>query len=196
MQRAVAMHEGLARDQPEVYEYQNGLDSSHRDLVDLYRTGGRWADAEGVIRRVVATWEGLIRDHPELTEIRVRLGDGYREMGDLLRDRGELGAACDWYIRAVQALREALEQEPTHVRARQSLLAALCCGPRQCPDRTAIRRRSPGWTRPSSEPKSGRAIDSASNGPSCWPARETSVRPRRGRGLDRLHDNPTRHALL
>jgi tRNA A-37 threonylcarbamoyl transferase component Bud32 len=70
---------------------------------------------------LVGMQEKIVRENPRVNEHAVVLGSYYNTQASLTRDRGKLEKALEVYDKAVTTLKAALEKQPRHVKARESL---------------------------------------------------------------------------
>ena len=121
-QRAQAIRERLARDNPAVARFQNDLAIAHAGLADLSYKTGHLAEALQSNRRALAIWEGIAGNNPAGTQFPSERASVHYNLGCLLCDLGRQAEAAGSYRRALVIL-EALARQNPSIHLYQSHLA-------------------------------------------------------------------------
>jgi tetratricopeptide (TPR) repeat protein len=117
-QRAAAIYSELAHDLPEVEGYPGKLAEIEVNLALLYQQTKRLAQARRVYEQAEGRLHSLLKRHPAAGDHQLSLGALYANWGLLLRGTGEMPAALDKHMRAVELTEGVLKQEPKHLAAR------------------------------------------------------------------------------
>ena len=100
----------IARDHPNVAEYQKELALSYGNLTVCRDNAGRIFEALDLVQKARAILEGLVRDHPDVADYRHRLAGCCNITGGHLRSIGRTEQALSMHEQAV-ALMEQLVRE-------------------------------------------------------------------------------------
>jgi tetratricopeptide (TPR) repeat protein len=108
-ERALAIREALARDDPTPLRFRTDLAWSHKDLASALDGSGRTAEALRHVAKAVESHEELVRDHPGVTPYRRSLAASLTTQGLMQRGAGVPGSRRS--IERSQAICEALARE-------------------------------------------------------------------------------------
>jgi hypothetical protein len=75
---------------------------------------------EDALHKLLVVQEDLAKKHPTVATY-VPLGQSYNNFGNVVRDAGRPEEALEWYGKAIRVLQGALDTEPQHAKARESL---------------------------------------------------------------------------
>jgi tetratricopeptide (TPR) repeat protein len=118
---AIRLLEPLAKEHPDVTEYQADLAKSYDNLGDLQAESGRGVEAErsyGEARRLL---EPLAKAHPEVTAYQDQLAGTYRSLGNLQAEWGRGGEAERSYGEALRLSEPLAKAHPDITGYRVSL---------------------------------------------------------------------------
>ena len=87
----------------------------------LRADGKRVEEARADFDRSQQLLEALVKEFPEVPAHRADLGRTYAGLGWLARSAGDKAEAAEWFSKATQALRQAIDQAPDHAENRRSL---------------------------------------------------------------------------
>jgi tetratricopeptide (TPR) repeat protein len=120
-ERARAIRERLARDNPAVTDFQRDLAASHYNIGHLLSATGRPAEALAAYERARAIFEPLARDHPDSPDHASELGGTLNNLATLDLDAKRFAEARDKLRQAIAWQKKALAANPRHPQYRQFL---------------------------------------------------------------------------
>jgi tetratricopeptide (TPR) repeat protein/tRNA A-37 threonylcarbamoyl transferase component Bud32 len=122
LERAVAINEKLARDNPKESGPQLRLGFTLSSLGVSLGMVKQFHQAEQASKRSIAILEKLAADHPQDVNIAWRLGDSYRSVTNNLLLQGDFRNALAWSSRAIEVFRTLMRRDPLNTRNGRSNL--------------------------------------------------------------------------
>jgi tetratricopeptide (TPR) repeat protein len=132
LQAAVALWDGLTREQPEQADNRFHLAQALGDAARAYRAARQPAAARSACERAVALLEELVRQRAPGKLIPVTRAKDLYLLGLVYEDELRWDEARATYGRAVAAFTELLDAEPGHAENRRRLATAYHCLGRVC----------------------------------------------------------------
>jgi serine/threonine-protein kinase len=123
LQRAVAIFERLARDNPGNAELRIQLAIAHDVAGSALRQSDRQAEAMAAFQRAVTICEPLARDNPAVILYQHTLASSCADLGHTLQDAGNHSAAASAFRRSLEIRQRLLRDNPTLPQFQRNLAA-------------------------------------------------------------------------
>jgi hypothetical protein len=118
---AALQWEGLARNYPGIPHYREWLGVAYQFRGQLRADAERFDEARADFDKSRQVLEELVKEFPQLPYNHGSLGRTYAGLARLARRSGNEAGAADWFAKAFDALRKAVEQSPDDAGERRSL---------------------------------------------------------------------------
>jgi serine/threonine-protein kinase len=114
----------LARDNPDVTEYQADLARGHNSLGRLYADTGKRGPSEEACHAAIAIWEALTRAHPDVPDYLNDLATTYTNLADMYQKTGGPKQAEEAYGKALAILEPLVRDHPDATDFKKRLAGA------------------------------------------------------------------------
>jgi eukaryotic-like serine/threonine-protein kinase len=113
MEKAIALYQKLADDNPAVIQFRHGLANGHNTLAIALSETGKPTEAEAESRAAIAIMGKVVDDDPKVLKHRVFLAAFLRNLGNRLLKLGRPAEALDAYGQSYTLLEQLVKEDPT-----------------------------------------------------------------------------------